>query len=207
MLHETYPWSMYRGLWSKLPPAPKGDYLKVKIVVITGANSGVGLEATKQLANASPEQLILAIRKIEQGEKFLKDLQKIYPNLKGKVISLDLSDIENIKKFVLNIKKESNRIDLLINNAGINPNFEDGPYITTKDGYERTFQVNVLSPFLTTILLLPLLKNSNDPKVLYSGSDTHNIAPSNRIQNAIENDKSIIKSYNDEKTYYNPTRY
>ncbi|WWC58408.1 uncharacterized protein I303_100948 [Kwoniella dejecticola CBS 10117] len=206
MPNQSYPWSMYRGLWSILPPAPTGDYLRGKVVVITGANSGVGLEATKQLAGASPEQLILAVRAIDQGEKILKDLQKTYPAVKGRVVPLDLTDLGSIKAFAKTME-EFGRVDLLINNAGINPNFGEGPYKSTKDGYERVFQTNVLAPLLTTILLVPLLRKSDDPRILFSGSDTHAQAPSDRVQRAIDNGQSVVAAYNDEETYYNPTRY
>ncbi|WWC86068.1 uncharacterized protein L201_000939 [Kwoniella dendrophila CBS 6074] len=202
-----YPWSMYRGLWSILPAEPTGPYLKGKIVVITGTTSGVGLETTKLLAKAQPEQLILAVRSIESGEKLLRQCQKLNPGLNGKVLFLDLCDLQSIKDLSKDLRVEFGRVDLLINNAGINPNFDPAPMKTTKDGYERVFQTNVLAPFLTTILLLPLLRNSSDPKVLYSGSDTHHVAPHDMIEKSIKNHENIIRNYNDENKYHNPSRY
>ncbi|WRT64003.1 uncharacterized protein IL334_000930 [Kwoniella shivajii] len=201
-----YPWSMYRGLWSPLPAAPKGAYLKGKIVIITGATSGVGLEATKQMAKASPEQLILAVRNLEAGAKILASIKKSEPKLNGKVMYLDLADLNSIKTFAEETKTLK-RVDLLVNNAGVNPNFDDAPYKATNDGYERTFQVNVLAPFLTTILLLPLLKQSSSPQVIFSGSDTHFVAPSEPVQKPIEQGRSIIEAYNDASIYNNGKRY
>ncbi|WWC99504.1 hypothetical protein V866_006407 [Kwoniella sp. B9012] len=200
------PWSFYRGQWSALPPAPEGDYLKGKIVVITGATSGLGLEASKQFAEASPEQLIFAVRSVEAGEKLLEQIQKTHPGLKGNVMYLDLMDLQSIKDFSEAIKV-FDRVDILINNAGINPSFDKRPYQSTKDGYERVFQTNVLSPFLTTLLLLPLLKKSIDPKVIFTGSEVHHIAPSHLIESSIDNGQSILRAYNDEEKYFNPTRY
>ncbi|WVW82110.1 hypothetical protein I302_104115 [Kwoniella bestiolae CBS 10118] len=206
MFGGPYPWSFYRGQWTPLPPAPKGDYLKGKIVVITGATSGIGLEATKEFAKASPEQLILAVRSTDAGEKLLNEIRKLNPKVQGKVMYLDLTELQSVKDFSAAVK-EFGRIDLLINNAGINPNFDEGPYVVTKDGYERTFQTNVLSTFLTTALLLPLLKQSSEPKVIFTGSDVHHIAPSDLIEGAIAIGQGIINAYNDESKYRNPTRY
>ncbi|KAK6905524.1 hypothetical protein I203_106353 [Kwoniella mangroviensis CBS 8507] len=174
--------------------------------VITGATSGVGLEASKQFADAPPEQLIFAVRSVEAGEKLLGQIRKAHPNLQDKVMYLDLTDLQSIKDFSEAIKVFG-RVDILINNAGINPNFDEGPYKSTKDGYERVFQTNVLSPFLTTLLLLPLLRKSSDPKVIFTGSDVHHIAPSDLIETALQNGQSIISAYNDEGKYHNPTRY
>ncbi|WRT64002.1 uncharacterized protein IL334_000929 [Kwoniella shivajii] len=202
----SIPWSIYRDLWTPMPAGPKGPYLAGKIVVITGATSGIGLEAIKQLAKASPEQLILAARSIEAGEKVLNDLKKAHPNIKGKVIYLDLMKLESFKSFVEELKA-FDRVDLLINNAGINPMFEEAPYKSTEDGYERTFQVNVLAPLLLTLMLVPQLTKSSEPKVIYSGSDGHLVADSDLIETSISNNESIVKAYNDAGKYQNPKRY
>ncbi|WWC99503.1 hypothetical protein V866_006406 [Kwoniella sp. B9012] len=204
------PWSFYREQWTPYPPAPKGDYLKDKTVVITGATSGIGLQAAKQLADASPSNLVLAVRNITAGEKLLKEIQSTHPDLQGKVIYLDLASLSSVKKFSEEIKVYD-KIDLLINNAGVNPGFEEAPMQITDDGYERTFQVNVLAPFLLTCLLLPLLKRSSDPKVLFVGSDAHVFAKEDIIEGALaspsHDGRAIIGTFNDKEKYVTATVY
>ncbi|WVW82109.1 hypothetical protein I302_104114 [Kwoniella bestiolae CBS 10118] len=203
----SLPWSIYRELWTPYPPAPQGDYLRGKVVVITGATSGIGLEATKQLAAASPSQMILAVRSVEAGEKVLQQIKASYKGLEGKVIHCDLQDFTSLKECVENIKRDYDRVDLLINNAGMNPNFDEGPYKSTIDGYERVFQTNVLAPLLMTFLLLPLLRRSNGPKVIFTGSDAHIFATHALIQTSVDNHQSIVGAYNDEGKYHQPARY
>ncbi|WVQ79208.1 hypothetical protein IAT38_001304 [Cryptococcus sp. DSM 104549] len=206
MPNHEYPWSMYMHLWTSLPPAPKGDYLAGKVVVITGANSGVGLEATKQLAAAKPAKLILAIRSVDAGKTIIEQLKAKHPGLDAEAIPLDLSKISSIKEFAQSASK-LDKIDVLINNAGINPNFDDGPYKSTEDGYERVFQVNVLAPLLTTLLVLPTLRRSPAPKVIFTGSDGHAYADDGLIRTAVSSRRSITAAFNDEKVYDNGSRY
>ncbi|WVQ79209.1 hypothetical protein IAT38_001305 [Cryptococcus sp. DSM 104549] len=205
MSHD-YPWSMYMHLWTSLPPAPKGDYLAGKVVIITGANSGVGLEATKQMAAAKPAKLILAIRSVDAGKALVEQLKAKHPGLDAEVMPLDLSKISSIKEFVQAASKLG-KIDVLINNAGINPNFDDAPYKGTDDGYERVFQTNVLAPFLTTLLLLPTIRRSLAPKVIFTGSDTHAYADDLPIRKTVKSRGSIIATFNDARTYDNGKRY
>nr|XP_018999744.1 uncharacterized protein I203_07629 [Kwoniella mangroviensis CBS 8507]OCF63205.1 hypothetical protein I203_07629 [Kwoniella mangroviensis CBS 8507] len=226
------PWSFYREQWPPYPPAPKGDYLRDKTVVITGATSGkfviqllsmgtfsspydiylprIGLQSAKQLADASPSNLILGVRNVTAGEKVLKEIQSTHPDLQGKVIHLDLASLSSVKKFSEEIRIYD-MIDLLINNAGVNLGMEQIPMQVTDDGYERTFQVNVFAPFLLTCLLLPLFKRSSDPKVLFVGSDAHVIAKEDIIEGALASGSvdgpAIIRTFNDREKYTTATVY
>ncbi|OCF55637.1 hypothetical protein L486_07122 [Kwoniella mangroviensis CBS 10435] len=188
------PWSFYREQWSPYPPAPKGDYLRDKTVVITGATSGIGLQSAKQLADASPSNLILAVRNVTAGEKVLKEIQSTHPDLQGKVIHLDLASISSVKKFRLILERNRSQCKLQMT-----------------DMKERTFQVNVFAPFLLTCLLLPLFKRSSDPKDLFVGSDAHVIAKEDIIEGALASGsvdgQAIIRTFNDREKYTTATVY
>ncbi|WRT70299.1 uncharacterized protein IL334_007297 [Kwoniella shivajii] len=197
-------WTFIGRQWTRLPPVPKGDYLKDKVVLITGANSGVGLESVKHFSHASPSRLILAVRSVEPTEKILAELQSLHTELKGEIIFLDLNDLASIKAFPEELKKRGiDKIDVLINNAGINPGNGDKPAEITKDGYEKTFQTNVLSPFLFSLILLPFLEQSSKPKIIFVGSGLHTSADTTPIQESINQGKSIVKVFNDKESFDN----
>ncbi|OCF38360.1 hypothetical protein I317_07868 [Kwoniella heveanensis CBS 569] len=206
MPSKSTPWSIYLGLWTPLPAAPKGDYLKDKVIVITGATSGLGLEATKAFAAASPAKLILAVRAVEAGQKVLADLQRKHPKVEGEVVYIDSTEVESIKAFAEKVK-EFGRVEVLVNNAAISPNFSDGPFRATNDGYERVLQPNVIAPVLTTLLIEPLLEASKDPKVIFVGSDTHCMADESIIKECVDKHESILDTFNDPKRYDNGARY
>ncbi|ORY33514.1 hypothetical protein BCR39DRAFT_580890 [Naematelia encephala] len=206
-----YPWYMYRSQWSSLPPAPKGNYLDGQTLIITGANSGIGVEATKQLAALSPARLILAVRSVESGEKLAASLKSKYPRTAFEVWSLDLLSFDSIKAFVRRAEG-LDRLDVLINNAGMNPTFSDKiPRKASKDGYERTLQTNVLAPVLMTFLLVPLLRKSSskghEPKVIFTGSEVHTFAKTEPVTESFVSGRSILGDFNDEAKYVNSTRY
>ncbi|KAK8853147.1 hypothetical protein IAR55_003848 [Kwoniella newhampshirensis] len=201
------PWSIYRKLWSPLPPAPKGSYLAGKNLIITGANSGVGLEAVKQFAAAKPAKLILAVRSVEPTEKILDKIKQAHPGLDAEVMHVDLTSLESVKQFTQEVEKKLGRVDVLFNNAGMNPNFEVKPMVATVDGYERTFQVNILAPLMTTLYLLPALRRSKSPQVLFTGSDIVFFGDETAIKNAFDQGVPFVKAFNDPDTYDNPNRY
>ena len=119
-----------------------------KTIVITGASDGIGKAAAKELVKLGHEVIIVG-RNPQKAKKVAQDLNCKY-------FLADFADFSQ----VVNLARELNkleRIDVLANNAGaVIPNFR-----TTIDGNEMTFQVNVLSPFLLTYLLLPKLKESH----------------------------------------------
>ncbi|ORY23112.1 hypothetical protein BCR39DRAFT_363431 [Naematelia encephala] len=208
----TLPTHFYSHQWTFLPALPKGPFLKDKTVIISGSNSGVGLEATKQLATYSPSRLILAVRSLDSGEKVAKSLRVSHPGVQIEAWFLDLNDIQSVKDFA--VKAEGlDRLDVLINNAGINPGIDPVPLKLTKDGYERTLQTNVLSTLLLTLLLEPLLTRTSHiagagtPVVVFVGSDIHFIGDHTPILDAINSGTSLIAVLNDKENYENAKRY
>ncbi|MFT6503548.1 MAG: NAD(P)-dependent dehydrogenase (short-subunit alcohol dehydrogenase family) [Crocinitomicaceae bacterium] len=139
-----------------------------KTIIITGATSGLGKEATKVLAQKNAH-VIMAVRNTEKGDKVKREI--LQENAKGiiSVKELDLSSLFSIKKFAETINKEFETIDVLINNAGVMM----CPYSTTEDGLEIQMGTNHLGHFALTGLLMPLIKKSDDGRVVVTSSIGH----------------------------------
>lgn len=141
--------SFIRSQWRKIPPVVKQD-LSGKTVVVTGANTGLGFEASKHFASMNPARLILACRSKERGEQAIKGdcpfLSRIIRLLSFAEIEaatgyktaelwlLDLSKFASVVEFADKFEKDGGKIDLLIANAGV----VLPEYHATSDGHEDT---------------------------------------------------------------------
>ena len=123
-----------------------------KRVVVTGASSGIGLQAAAALA-AKGAEVILAVRSEEKGARALDQIRTATPEAQVSVSRLDLSDLASIQRFAQAFTERYDRLDLLINNAGVML----PPYRQTKDGFELQFGTNHLGHFALTGRLLPAL--------------------------------------------------
>ena len=130
--------------------------LSGKNIVVTGANSGIGFETSKVLASKGAK-IIMAVRSIDRGVKAKEDILSVFPNSDIDVLKLDLMDSLSIKHFTDKYLTKYDKIDILLNNAGI----MTVPYGSTKDGFEQQIGVNHLGHFALTGLLLDMLKKSN----------------------------------------------
>lgn len=139
-----------------------------KVYIVTGANSGVGLETTKQLVKQGAH-VVMACRRVDAGE--MKAKQFIHHKGKVKVIKLDLADLESIRKFAKSFLDDYDRLDALVNNAGI-ATFRSQPK-RTRDGFEMMFGVNHLGHFLLTELLIDRLIDSTPSRVVCISSIAH----------------------------------
>jgi NAD(P)-dependent dehydrogenase (short-subunit alcohol dehydrogenase family) len=144
------------------------QYLVDKTIVVTGANSGIGLEAAKILASRGAH-VILAVRNQEKGEEAVGSISSEINNAKVEVMSLDLADLTSVRAFALAFTERFKSLDLLINNAGVMV----PPYQMTKDGFELQFGSNHLGHFALTGLLLPLLKKTPDSRIVTLSSIAH----------------------------------
>ncbi|KAJ8122971.1 hypothetical protein ONZ43_g962 [Nemania bipapillata] len=151
----------YRQWLLHREPVPPTTNLSSQVAIITGSNSGLGLEAGRQLLQLGLSHLIIAVRSQSKGDEAANNLRKEFPNAEISVMLLDMSSYGSITAFA-NKCKSLPRIDLVILNAGL----VSGEHFTTvKDtGHEYSFQVNYLSTVLLTILLLPILKSKRISK-------------------------------------------
>ena len=130
--------------------------------IVTGSNTGIGLEASRQLLDLGVSKLILAVRSISKGEAARKDLLAGRSGEKQivEVWKLDLADYDSILEFVERTKTLE-KLHLVIHNAGISKfNFALNP----KTGHEQVFQTNYLSLALIVIKMLPVLQQKNTPE-------------------------------------------
>jgi retinol dehydrogenase-13 len=146
----------------------RGKDLSEKIYIVTGANSGVGLETTRQLVKQGGH-VIMACRRPEAGE----EVAKSFSGLKGsyEVIKLDLADLQSVRDFAAEFLKKYDRLDGLACNAGLASMVRDPQY--TKDGFELTIGVSYFGHFLLTELLLDILKKSAPSRMLIVSSVVH----------------------------------
>lgn len=152
---------------------PNTNLIDKQIVIITGGNGGIGIEICKALAGRSAH-IILACKDVEKAEKIIQIIKKEikYSIAKDCVIIakyLDLRSFDNVKRFVKDFMNEYERLDILINNAGIifHPNEK------TIDGFEIHLQVNYLSHFLLTHLLINHLKKSHNGRIINVSAHAH----------------------------------
>lgn len=143
-------------------------YLTGKVIIVTGANSGIGYEATKEFARKGA-QTILACRSVEKAQRALKQIQAEVPNATIEIMQLDLASQKSIREFAEAFKSKYDQLDILVNNAGIMM----VPYGVTEDGFERQFGTNHLGHFALTGLLIDLLKNTPHSRVVNVSSNGH----------------------------------
>ncbi|WP_033541686.1 oxidoreductase [Planococcus sp. CAU13] len=143
--------------------------LSGKTVIITGANSGIGLEAAKVLAGKGM-RLVLAVRNETKGAAALNEILRLHPEAKVEIRKLDVADLSSVRAFAHGILRDFESLDRLINNAGV----MIPPYSKTKDGFEMQFGSNHLGHFALTALLLPLLLKTPESRIVTIGSLAHN---------------------------------
>jgi retinol dehydrogenase-14 len=136
-----------------------------KTVIITGGNSGIGKATALELIKMNAK-VIIACRDLVKGQAAVNDIQRKTSN--GEIIlkPLDLASLASVRTFANEILQEEDRIDVLINNAGV---FQC-PFSKTEDGFETQMGVNHLGHFYLTNLLLDKLKSSNEARILIISS-------------------------------------
>jgi NAD(P)-dependent dehydrogenase (short-subunit alcohol dehydrogenase family) len=136
--------------------------LSGKLVIVTGANSGLGFGLTRRLSAAGAD-VVMAIRNRAKGEAAIDEIRATVPDAKLTIKSLDLSSLASVAALGEQLNAEGRPIDILINNAGVmTPPERD----TTADGFELQFGSNHLGHFALTGHLLPLLRAAKDARVV-----------------------------------------
>lgn len=149
--------------------------LRGKVYIVTGANSGVGLETARQLVKQGGH-VVMACRRPEAGEQAAAR----FAGLAGsyEVTRLDLADLQAVRAFVTEFLGKYDRLDGLVCNAGL-ANLTN-ELKRTKDGLELTVAVSYFGHFLLTELLLDLLKSSDPSRVIMLSSVAHAGSSRNR---------------------------
>lgn len=176
--------------------------------IVTGANVGLGKEAARHLARLGASKLILACRNTSAGEEARQDIitgTKVAPST-IEVWALDLGDYTSVKAFAKRASDELDRIDVVIENAGI----ATGEFKLV-EGHESTVTVNVVSTFLLALELVPKLKATAQkynisPRLTIVSSEVHTYdGLAEQIVDAKENE--IFKSISDQSKAVMGKRY
>jgi NAD(P)-dependent dehydrogenase (short-subunit alcohol dehydrogenase family) len=142
--------------------------MKQQIVLITGANSGIGKAATMKFAAAGCE-VIMACRNLEKSKNVQDEIIQKTSNKLIHLMELDMSSMVSIRSFCDTFITQFPKLDILINNAAY---FHHGAqYRLSPDNIELTFATNVVGPYLLTMLLASHLKKSDDARVLNASSN------------------------------------
>ncbi|XP_076749539.1 retinol dehydrogenase 13 [Xylocopa sonorina] len=160
------------------------DKLTNKIAIVTGANTGIGKEVTRDLAKREAK-VIMACRDMDKCEIARREIVIETQNKYIYCRKCDLASQESIRAFVDQFKKEYNKLHLLINNAGV----MRCPKSHTAEGIELQLGVNHLGHFLLTNLLLDVLKDSAPSRIINLSSSAH------------KRGKIKLKDLNSDKTY------
>ena len=142
--------------------------LKDKVVIITGANVGIGLETAKAFAQKNAHT-ILACRNLEKAETALSQIHTEVPEASAEVMQLDLASLASIRQFADTFKGKHQRLDVLANNAGLTA----VPYSKTEDGFELVFGTNHFGHFALTGLLMERIAATPGARVVTVSSIGH----------------------------------
>lgn len=161
-----------------------------KTVIVTGANSGMGLATTIELAKLGAK-VIMACRSEERGRQALEQARAASGSPAIELMLCDLGSLASIRTFAQAYKEQYGRLDVLVNNAGV----VSLTRATTKDGFESMIGVNHLGHFLLTHELLDLLEAAPQGRIVNVSSGAH------KVGHIHFNDPFLTKGYNVAKGY------
>src|SRR5438552_1902099 len=142
--------------------------MKDKVVLVTGANSGIGRAASLALAKMDAT-IVMVARNKERGEAARSEIIKESQSNSVDLLLADSSSLVSVRQLATEFQRKFSKLHVLINNAGL---FNQRRNVTT-DGYENTFATNYLAPFLLTNLQLPTLEASAPSRIINVSSVGH----------------------------------
>jgi NAD(P)-dependent dehydrogenase (short-subunit alcohol dehydrogenase family) len=137
--------------------------LREATALVTGSTDGVGRMVAQRLGAAGAHVLVHG-RNAERGEQVVRNIRE--NGGKAEFIVADLASLAEVRALATAVRDRTDRLDILINNAGIGTGSGGGKRHTSTDGYELMFAVNYLAGFLLTALMLPLLKASAPSRIV-----------------------------------------
>ncbi len=165
-----------------------------RMVLITGANSGVGYESAVALAQKGA-RVVMAVRSMDKGQKARQELLKRASGASVDLMALDLGSLKSVRAFAENFNAQYDRLDVLMNNAGIMA----PPYRQTEDGFESQFGTNHLGHFALTGLLLPRLLETPKSRIVTVSSSAYLLGRMNFEDLQSEKGYRPTRAYNQSK--------
>lgn len=163
-----------------------------KAVLISGANSGIGRETTRALAQEDAA-IVMACRNLAKAQTVCEIIKRESGNRQIEVMHLDLASLASIRGFTGTLAQKYRRLDVLLNNAGTFSMTRQ----ETEDGFEMTMGVNHLGTFLLTHLVLPQLEQAPEARIINVSSNAH-------FQGQIDlEDLNLERKYQGFKAYAN----
>ncbi|KZT41230.1 NAD(P)-binding protein [Sistotremastrum suecicum HHB10207 ss-3] len=144
--------------WTSLPPVKQVD-LSGQVIMIVGGSRGLGYEAAVHLGRMGPKRLIISSREQGRGDAAAQKIKEASGCENVEAWPLDFESFESVRQYAEKMKKDSDNLDILIQNAGVCTL----SYEKTKENWERLLQVNHLSLSLLTLLLLPCMSTRSSP--------------------------------------------
>ena len=142
--------------------------MKGKTVLITGSDGGIGRETTMGIAHKGAT-IVMASIDLDVGNQVCEKIKKESGNSNIDVMHLDLSSLSSIREFVNRFSQKYQQLHVLINNAGIYcANRQE-----TRDGFEKTIGTNYFGHFLFTNLLLPIIKQTPEARIISLSSNAY----------------------------------
>lgn len=132
-----------------------------KVIIVTGANAGIGFEASKEFLRHGAET-VLACRNESKAMAAVRKIKKEIPEARARYMHLDLGNLESVKQFIRNFSKTYSNFDILVNNAGIILR----PYSLTYDGFESHMGINYLGHFALTGHLFDLIRKTEGARIV-----------------------------------------
>ncbi|KAK7462264.1 hypothetical protein VKT23_007865 [Stygiomarasmius scandens] len=180
------------------PPEPVVNAdLSGRVVIVLGANVGLGFEASKHFAKMCPEKLIMACRSEAKGKEAVEEVKKSSGFDAIELHIIDLSSFASVREFAAKYVREVGKLDILVANAAMLP----VSYESTADGWELSLQVNYLSLVMLTFLLLPIMvktaeKAKHKPRIVIVSSSMHE---QTTLDESVIEAESILLQMNDAK--------
>jgi NAD(P)-dependent dehydrogenase (short-subunit alcohol dehydrogenase family) len=140
--------------------------MKNKVVIITGANKGIGKEAAKEISKLGAK-VYMACRSLDSANEAKEEILKETKNKNVFVLELDLASVDSIDRFVTSFKNKESKLDVLINNAGVTLRAKK----LNDARVELTFAINVLGHHYLTKLLIDLLEKSSPSRIINVASE------------------------------------
>jgi retinol dehydrogenase-12 len=141
---------------------------RAPVMIVTGGNSGIGLETARHFAR-NGARVIITARDRKKGESAKSELRRSTGNAAIDLAVFDLASLASVREGAREILERASRIDVLVNNAGLVLQHRQ----TTVDGFEATFAINHLGPFLLTNLLLERIRASGPARIVNVSSRAH----------------------------------